>query len=89
MDVIACLSLTAVELVAADIFHLRTLTPRFSPGYGLGAAVFFAQYFVLKFYRIFLYPNFFSPLRHLPGPKVRPRKPSFCCSLAQLLTDLS
>lgn len=66
-----CLSLTAIELVAADIFHLRTLSPLFIPGYGLGGAVFLAQYFVLKFYRIFLYPKFFSPLRHLPGPGVR------------------
>lgn len=71
MDVLVCLSLTAVELVAADVFKVHALSPRLSPSYGLSIAVFLAQYLVLKLYRIFLYPNFFSPLRHLPGPKVR------------------
>jgi hypothetical protein len=29
------------------------------------------QYLLLKVYRIFIYPFYVSPLRHLPGPKVR------------------
>ncbi|KAI1338823.1 cytochrome P450 [Xylariaceae sp. FL0016] len=29
---------------------------------------FIAQYAIFKYYRIFLYPVYFSPLRHLPGP---------------------
>lgn len=28
------------------------------------------HYFLLKFYRVYLYPRFFSPLRSLPGPQV-------------------
>ena len=31
---------------------------------------FVAQYLAVKCYRIFLYPYYFSPLRHLPGPTV-------------------
>lgn len=30
------------------------------------------QYGLLKLYRIFIYPHFVSPLRHLPGPKDSP-----------------
>ncbi|KAH8664481.1 cytochrome P450 [Xylariales sp. PMI_506] len=30
---------------------------------------FFIQYLLVKYYRVFLYPRYFSPLRHLPGPK--------------------
>jgi hypothetical protein len=32
---------------------------------------FFVQYGAFKFYRIVIYPHFVSPMRHLPGPKVR------------------
>lgn len=35
------------------------------------AALFLAQYTLLKIFRIFVQPIFFSPLRHLPTPKVR------------------
>jgi hypothetical protein len=35
-------------------------------------ALFLSQYLLLKFYRVFLYHRYFSPLRHLPGPKVSP-----------------
>ncbi|KAI0174420.1 cytochrome P450 [Pestalotiopsis sp. NC0098] len=30
--------------------------------------LFLVQYVLLKYYRLVLYPNYFSPLRHLPGP---------------------
>lgn len=65
-----CASLTAVELVAADVFKLQQLSPQLAPSQKLTVAVFLVQYLAVKFYRIFLYPYFFSPLRHLPGPKV-------------------
>ena len=50
---------------------------------------FVVQYGALKVYTFFLYHRFFSPLRHLPGPTVRPsscRRPflasaSFFCIL--------
>lgn len=67
MDVIVCGGLTALELVALNL-----------PGRGLDGPqtlksflmVLLVQYALLKVYRIILYPNFLSPLRHLPGPKV-------------------
>ncbi|KAH8657841.1 cytochrome P450 [Xylariales sp. PMI_506] len=31
--------------------------------------LFAAQYLALKCYRVFLYPKYFSPLRHIPGPR--------------------
>lgn len=33
--------------------------------------VYLAQLVAYKLYRIFIYPYFVSPLRHLPGPKVQ------------------
>lgn len=38
-------------------------------GHQFFAVSFALQYLSLKFYRIFLYHKYFSPLRHLPGPK--------------------
>lgn len=32
--------------------------------------LFLVQYLVVKLYRIFIYPFYVSPLRHLPTPKV-------------------
>ncbi|KAI2781760.1 cytochrome P450 [Daldinia loculata] len=64
MDALICCGLTVLELVA-----LRPSKELDSLWIFKFVAVFFIQYTVLKFYRIVLYPNFFSPLRHLPGPK--------------------
>ncbi|KAI1414337.1 cytochrome P450 [Hypoxylon sp. FL1857] len=65
MDIITCAGLTALELVALipgrELYELSNLKKFF-----VGVLV---QYVLLKFYRVVLYPNFFSPLRHLPGPK--------------------
>jgi len=33
--------------------------------------VFLARIVGYRIYRLFIYPYFVSPLRHLPGPKVR------------------
>ncbi|KAI0525491.1 cytochrome P450 3A5 [Xylaria bambusicola] len=65
MDLAVCAALTAAE------FHLSLVNPRtektlyFSRITGL----FLFSYSLVKFYRIYLYPRFFSPLRHLPGPQ--------------------
>ncbi|KAI0118546.1 cytochrome P450 [Hypoxylon sp. NC0597] len=65
MDVITCAGLTALEIIALspgrELYELSNLKKFF-----VGLLV---QYVLLKFYRVVLYPNFFSPLRHLPGPK--------------------
>lgn len=66
MDVFICCGLTVLELVA--LRPSRELDSLWI--FKKFVAVFLIQYAVLKFYRIVLYPNFFSPLRHLPGPKV-------------------
>lgn len=64
MDLLVCMGLTALELLAVQILNARV------PGRAEAATVFLGQYITLKIYRIFLYPKYFSPLRHLPGPKV-------------------
>ncbi|KAJ4394846.1 hypothetical protein N0V93_004066 [Gnomoniopsis smithogilvyi] len=63
MDLLFCMSLTALELLAAQSFHERV------PDRTEAIILFLCQYLPLKIYRIFLYPHYFSPLRHLPGPK--------------------
>ncbi|KAI2470825.1 cytochrome P450 [Annulohypoxylon bovei var. microspora] len=65
MDIISCGILTALELVAfiPDREHSSSSV---SKQFLIGLV---AQYVILKFYRVVLYPNYFSPLRHLPGPK--------------------
>ncbi|KAI0854407.1 cytochrome P450 [Daldinia vernicosa] len=65
MDALICSGLTVLELIAlrpSRELDSLCISKKF-------IAVFFIQYAILKFYRIVLYPNFFSPLRHLPGPK--------------------
>ncbi|GAP83952.2 putative cytochrome P450 3A5 [Rosellinia necatrix] len=65
MDFAICVALTAVEL------GLSLLSPSigtdFHPGNFVG--LLFLQYFLFKFYSVYLYPRYFSPLRHLPGPQ--------------------
>ncbi|OTA91948.1 hypothetical protein M434DRAFT_396775 [Hypoxylon sp. CO27-5] len=65
MDIITCAGLTALELIALspgrELYELSNLKNFF-----VGLLV---QYVLLKIYRVVLYPNFFSPLKHLPGPK--------------------
>lgn len=64
MDLFVCLGLTALELLVVQIFNSRV------PDRTEAVTVFLGQYITLKIYRIFLYPKYFSPLRHVPGPKV-------------------
>ncbi|KAI0427325.1 cytochrome P450 3A5 [Xylaria sp. FL1042] len=65
MDVAACAVLTAIEL------HLRLVNFRTDGSIHLSRSigVFILHYFLVKLYRVYLYPRFFSPLRHLPGPE--------------------
>ncbi len=66
MDLVICAVLTAVEL-HLSIVSVKT-EGRISFGRPIG--LFLLHYFLFKFYRVYLYPRFFSPLRHLPGPQV-------------------
>lgn len=63
MDVIACAVLASVEAaVLPAAFGARRRL--------LWLALFVIQYVAIKCYRILLYPKYFSPLRHIPGPAV-------------------
>ncbi|KAI1305726.1 cytochrome P450 3A5 [Xylaria venustula] len=53
MDLAVCAVLTAVEVYLP--MSVRRLL--------------LLQYIILKVYSVYLYPRFFSPLRHLPGPQ--------------------
>ncbi|KAI5924075.1 cytochrome P450 [Camillea tinctor] len=64
MDFITCGALTVLELIMLRPIQEISKFSTFSKSVG----VFLLQYVAVKFYRIILYPAFFSPLRHLPGP---------------------
>ncbi|KAI1406928.1 cytochrome P450 [Hypoxylon sp. FL1857] len=65
MDVILCAGLTAVESLVANNLPGRPTGPVSGQ---VALALFLAQYLAVKYYRIFLYHKYFSPLRHIPGP---------------------
>ncbi|KAI1084216.1 cytochrome P450 [Whalleya microplaca] len=65
MDLVSCVALTILQLIALQpVRKLDSLLILKS-----FLALFTLQYTLLKICRVVLYPNFFSPLRHLPGPK--------------------
>lgn len=68
MDLLACAALSLVtSLLGARLVYFdghEQITGR-----QLFAASFIFHYLSLKIYRTFLYHKYFSPLRHLPGPK--------------------
>jgi len=64
MDILTCATLSALEGYSLAHFGPLHLSAR------LFLYLFIAHYFVFKFYRIYVYPRYVSPMRHLPGPKV-------------------
>lgn len=68
MDILTC-----AGLALAETFLAGKSPGKFQIDLPISAAflLFVGQYLALKFYRICLYPHYFSPLRHIPGPKVR------------------
>ncbi|KAK8052512.1 cytochrome P450 3A5 [Apiospora rasikravindrae] len=67
MDAIACAAFSlAVAQLANSLSNTRIEMSQLP---ATAAILFLGQYLLLKFYRVFLYHRFFSPLRHLPGPK--------------------
>lgn len=60
-------SLAAGKYQAKDLATQPTLL--------LFGGLFLAQYTLLTFYRVIIYPHFVSPLRHLPGPKASQTPP--------------
>ncbi|KAK8135565.1 cytochrome P450 [Apiospora sp. TS-2023a] len=72
MDMLLCGSIALLETI-----WLKTVVAPDTPSRGDGMDHFFqrlllitfAQYLAFKIYRIFIYPHWISPLRHLPGPR--------------------
>ena len=71
MDLEVSVALSVAETIS--LIGLKSLreTPLLTI-FATFAGFFFSQYALVKTYRVVLYPRLFSPLRHLPGPKVRP-----------------
>ncbi|KAI1633896.1 cytochrome P450 [Biscogniauxia mediterranea] len=65
MDFAICGALAVLELATLRPVREADQLSTFSKL----AAAFLLQYAAVKLYRIVLYPAFFSPLRHLPGPQ--------------------
>ncbi len=68
MDAYICGGLSLLETAI-----LGSLGGGITAEYGtvrISAFLLLFQFLTIKFYRVFLYHRYFSPLRHLPGPKV-------------------
>jgi hypothetical protein len=65
----AVLSLTETMTWAEMSGMSMTSESSFLPVLSQFLLFFVLQYTILKFYRIVVYPRFFSPLRNIPGPK--------------------
>lgn len=70
MDLLICAGLAAIEVFAANRFWFEGSRQDSLLVSHTAFIAFLAQYLTLKFYRIFLYHRYFSPLRHVPGPTV-------------------
>ncbi|KAI0179894.1 cytochrome P450 [Hypoxylon sp. FL1284] len=71
MDLKICLCLASVQAVVISALSSshETLSYLASNHVLLFLGLLGLQWGLLKIYRIFVYPAFFSPLRHIPGPK--------------------
>lgn len=63
-DLGLCISLSIAEA-------LLVATPKHSL-IQISLILLLTHYSLLKFYRVFIYPFYFSPLRNVPGPKACP-----------------
>lgn len=75
MDVISCVAIAAVESWVITRFKLSEVVEHGDSANRLDTKQIFwtllsLQYLIVKYYRIFLYHKYFSPLRHIPGPTV-------------------
>lgn len=74
MDLLLCGGLALLEALAYGRLWPRGFDSYPQPTSGSlienATVLFLGHYLFLKYYRIFLYHKYFSPLRHLPGPKV-------------------
>lgn len=75
MDAISCVAIAAFESWVVSRFRLSEALEHGDPANQLDTKQIFwtllcVRYFAVKYYRIFLYHKYFSPLRHIPGPTV-------------------
>lgn len=68
MDLILCAGLAILETLLSNKFRISE--PHQDKLYQTTLALFLVQYLLLKYYRVFLYHKYFSPLRNVPGPTV-------------------
>lgn len=68
MDILICAALSLVASILSARLGYSGASKQFT-GRELFAIGFVLPYLSLKFYRIFLYHKYVSPLRYLPGPK--------------------
>lgn len=66
MDALSCAGLAFVE--ASLLIRVRPDDKPLLPT--IITTAFLVHYLLVKSYRIWLYPRYFSPLRHVPGPQV-------------------
>ncbi|KAH8647734.1 cytochrome P450 [Xylariales sp. PMI_506] len=74
MDIFRCAGLAILESLVAERVSPREsekqdITNLYGVDIYTSFILFAVQYLLLKYYRIFLYHKYFSPLRYLPGPK--------------------
>lgn len=69
MDIAICGALALLE-TTISVFLLGGLDKIRHDVSKTTVVFFLVQYLAVKFYRVFLYHRYFSPLRHLPGPSV-------------------
>ncbi|KAI1843982.1 hypothetical protein JX266_009848 [Neoarthrinium moseri] len=65
MDIATCVGLASIEAAGLSRRTAWLTVPPLKVFLGL----FVLHYVIIKIYRFILYPNFVSPLRHVPGPK--------------------
>ncbi|KAI2638511.1 cytochrome P450 [Xylaria nigripes] len=69
MDIIICAGLSMVgTLIVTGLRAYYRVDWLSGTAKDAAITLFITQYLALKYYRIFLYHKYFSPLRHLPGP---------------------
>ncbi|RYP53202.1 hypothetical protein DL768_001795 [Monosporascus sp. mg162] len=67
MDVAICGGLALCETAILDLLRAPLMAEQ--SVIRVSACLFLIQYLLVKYYRVFLYHKYFSPFRHLPGPK--------------------
>lgn len=70
MSVVQIVTLAATVELFVIAAALPSNDARYLPPTGIVAAIFGVHYGMLFFFNLAIYPVFFDPLRHVPGPRV-------------------